>query len=243
MKDFIRTLKENLILEWTEPLFTVLIPVIGGVIGIIMTLFSMSMDGTGESYGKVGAFMVLVLGILFIFFTGIFSLPIDFNLAVSMGKTRKSYVPARFIILALDVLAVILIFIIFNAAEEALYTTLYPNAVCELDVGKLLHNPALIAGTIFLLPTVNLLCGALLMRFPTKFVWVLWAIWMIVFTGGPKMITAAEKKDSVFGQLGAAILWLFQGASPIKTAVAVVIITVMGMAVTMRLFSRQRVTL
>lgn len=94
---------------------------------------------------------------------------------------------------------------LMNLAENAVCRGLYSGTKPELfAVGDLLRYgvPALL-----LVVAVGGLCGALLMRYGKVAGWTLYAVWMIVFIGWPRISDAAtEAPDSVYGRIGRAVL-------------------------------------
>ena len=68
MKEFIRTLKQTFQVYEGDTLGYALMPVGGGIIGVIIVLIIMAIDGTGEDYGMVGTLLAMVFGAIALFF-------------------------------------------------------------------------------------------------------------------------------------------------------------------------------
>ena len=103
MKKYIRTLKELIKISKDEFILYGVVSLIGAVIGIVMVFVIMAVDGTGEDYGELGSLFALMIGAIALLFGGIYGTQTDFNMAISMGKTRKHFVPAKYISLVPDV--------------------------------------------------------------------------------------------------------------------------------------------
>lgn len=243
MKEFIRTLKQIFQVHGSDTLAYTVIPIGGGIIGVILVLIIMAIDGTGEDYGMIGTMLAIMFGAIEIFFGLIFTLQGEFNLAVSMGKARKYYVSAKYANLVLTVLLVEVVIVAFTYLEKALYPAIYPGAVCELSFSFLADNPGLIVGIAIVVPVIIMFLGVMLMRFSTKFFWVLWALWMFGCMGLPRISHAmTEKPDSWIGRMGWAVANFIDKSSTAGLAGVAAVVAVVVMAVTYWLFKKQRVT-
>lgn len=246
MKEFVRTLKQTFWVHGKADIFSyIAVTAGGGIFGILLVVFCIIIfAGAGEGYGKLGALLALVFGIILVFFGGIFSVQGEFNVAISMGKTRKYFVPARYLGLVLNVLVMLAVVMLINWLEGIIYPAICPQEVCEFSIDPLLHNVGALIGIIFGAPVLILLFGALWMRFSAKFFWVLWALWMVLFVGGPRFMSAISKNpDSIPARIGLKILELAGGITPMQLAVTVILLAVIGLGVTAGLFRKQRVTL
>ena len=244
MKEFVRTLKQTLQVHGKADIFSYIAVLTGGgIFGILIVFCVMIFAGEGEGYAKIGAVLALVFGIILLFFGGIFSVQGEFNVAISMGKTRKYFVPARYLGQVLNVLVMLAVVMLIKWLEGFVYSAVYPQAVCEFDIDPLLHNVGALMGIIFGAPALVLLFGALLMRFSAQFFWVFWALWMVLFVGGPRIMNAVSKNpDSVPARIGLKILDFAGGISPVQLAVTLILLAAVMMAVTVGLFRKQRVT-
>lgn len=243
MKEFIRTLKETFLINEKEFRQYGLISVAGGILGIIIVLIIMAVDGTGEDYGQLGTMFVQMFGLILLLFGGIFSVQSDFNLAISMGKARKYYVPSKYLMLVFETAALLIIMFIISRVENALYPALYPGAVCDLDVGGIFNYPEILAGLLLGMPMIVLLFGALLMRFTAKFFWVFWVLWMFLCLGVPRIAAATvEKPDSVPGKIGRALTEFLAGLTSFRLLGLAALVVALGLLVAFALLKKQRVT-
>ena len=243
MKEFIRTLKETFQVNRKEILQYGLLAIAGGILGVILVLIIMAVDGTGEDYGQLGTLFAEMFSAIALLFGGIFAVQTDFNLAISMGKTRKYYVPARYLLLVLDTTIILAIVFLTSRIENALYPAIYPGTVCDLNAGGILNSPGVFAAIAMGVPMIVLLFGALLMRFSTKFFWVLWAFWMFLCMGGPRIASATiENPNSLPGRIGLALVEVLTGLTALKLFGIAAVIILAGLIVTFVLFKKQRVT-
>lgn len=240
---FLKTVKQTFQVNRSEFLSYGAVPAFAGIAGIIIVLIIMAAEGSGEEYGKLGSLMALMMGTIALLFGGVFSVQSDFNLAISMGKTRKHFVPARYLMLLLDTLMVWGIATLINLTEGALYEAIYPGAVCELGMRFLYQNPAVVTGILLVVPMLLLLLGALLMKFTAKIFWVLWAFWMLGCMGLPRVADAMkERPDSFLAGIGRAAVQILSNESVGGPVVATAILLVAGMTAVVLLLRRQRVT-
>lgn len=243
MKEFIRTLKQTVQVHGSDTLTYTVITAGGGIIGVIMVLIIMAIDGTGEDYGMLGTMLAMVFGVIGLFFGAIISVQGEFNLAITMGKARKYYAPAKYVSLMLNVLLMEVVIVLFTYLEKALYPALYPGAVCELSFSGLAENPGLIIGIAILVPVIIMFLGIMLMRFTAKFFWVLWALWMFGCMGLPRISKAMmHEPESFAGRLGWTVVDFMEKSSTAGFVGVTAIVTIAVMAVTYWLFKKQRVT-
>ena len=243
MKEFIRTLKQTMQVHVCDTITYAAIPVGGGILGVIIILIGMALLGPGEGYGMLGSMFALLFGAIALFFGGIFSVQNEFNLAVSMGRTRKHFVPARYLILALNVVLLEVIVGFWGWLEKVLYPALYPDAMCEMSLDGLTQNSGLLAGIAIGTPVLIMFLGVMLMKFTAKFFWVLWVIWMFGCIGVPRIAHAVtEEPQSAAGRFGLAVIDLIESFSTAGVIGVTSVVIIVGMIVTYWLFSKQRVT-
>lgn len=243
MKEFMKTVRQTFQVGLGDMLSYSMISLGAGIVGIIIVMIVMAVIGTGEDYVTGGAILAIVIGNLLIVFGGVFSLQPDYNLAISLGKTRKYYVPAKYFLLVVQSLLCAVIAQIIGYIEDMIYPILYPNVGCEFSVSALFKSPAAIAGFVLLIPMVVMLFGALYMKFGMKFFWVFWTLWMFFCTGFPNMITAQkEDPDTLLGKMGTAFVDFFTQITNAQILVGLIVFGFVGMATAFLLLRRQSVT-
>lgn len=243
MKEYIRTLKELMRVSKDEFVLYGVVSVIGAIIGIVMVFVIMAVDGTGEDYGELGSLFALLIGAIALVFGGIYGTQSDFNMAISMGKTRKHYAFAKYFALVIETLMLMLIAMLVGWVESFWYTAVYPGAVNELHISAWLEYPLVLVGVAFGIPAITMLFGTLLMIFGQKFFWVIWALWMFGCMGFPRIIHAmTEKPESGIARFGKAVADLVTGLpAGVMPAIVLTVIAVI-VAADFALLRRQRVT-
>jgi len=244
MKRFINTLKQTILVGKSELIVYGLFSLFGGALGVIVWTIVMAVDGADGTYGTAGAMMALLLGMLGIIIMGMFSMHQDFNMAISLGKTRRQYVPAKYLLLVTACLLCFVISYLICKMELLLYPFVLNGAVCELNMEDILLNPVTILGVVILVPMLVMLCGALYLKFGMKFFWFGWVIWMCSCTMLPRILSASEHEpDTIWGRMGTALLNFFINSDAVKMVIGILVTGVLGLLVAYKLLSRQRVTL
>lgn len=245
MKEFGGTLKQTFQVNYREMFSYACISAAGALLGVALILIGMVTVGKAEgSYANVGALLSLMFGEAAFLFGGIFTVQSDFNLAVSMGKARKYFVPVRYLCMVLDGLVILGIVKFVNVLEGALYPALYPGAVCGMDADRIIGKPAVFIGLVLGMPALILLLGALIMKFSTKFYWVVWAVWMLAFMGIPRILSAGKKHpDSFAGKAGILLMDLAESVTGTGLLAALLCGAAAGIVISILLFRKQRVTL
>ena len=85
---------------------------------------------------------------------------------------------------------------------------------------------------------LEMLLGAVILRYGVKAFWVLWAIWMIVCLA-PMNI---EKNEKLSGELAKLGLFLGGTLTPQGMVVLVIVLTIVVAAITWNILRKQRVT-
>lgn len=201
----------------------------GSVFGLILDLVVSYFTGE-EIWGMGIMFSGMFFGISALF-GSVFSGYSDFALAVYNGRARKAYVFSKYIYLVCEYAVSVVILSATYLFEEAQAT------VPENFIGYFSHASFIIFSIIFVLPVVVLLMSALYAKFDKKFFWVMWAVWMIVMTGAPRMVSAMEDNpESTVAKIGFAIKNAVK-IGTIESVIGIVAITVIVAVVTVAFYS------
>ena len=176
--------------------------------------------------------------LVFMHFFGItFSFVGEFNMALSMGATRKSFVGSYALFNMVELAGLELLLFVLGKIELALISVIYPQCEIILDVTQYFQWKYLLA-VIVGMTVVELFLGAVILRFGMKAFWVVWAIWMFL-TLVPVKLSENEVMAAKMHQLGEQIglenivQYLFAAG-----VVAAVIMAVLGW----NFLKKQRVT-
>ncbi|MDE5781768.1 MAG: hypothetical protein K2I03_09915 [Lachnospiraceae bacterium] len=189
----------------TEWLLTSVICLITLVFSIFLE-FLMSL----ETNKYVDASTVIFMGIfcfasLFISFSG--GNTRLFNLSVSMGGTRKSFIISIWIISLIKYGAVFLLGFIMHKIQHAL---LPGKQFADISF---FFEPDICIILVFMLASVELVMGSLVLRFGLKIYWILWGIYMVLCMLPSRIVKAMERKgDSILKSLG---IWIIDFISNI----------------------------
>ena len=182
--------------------------------------------------------LIAMIVLVFIHFFGItFSFVGEFNMALSMGATRKSFVGSYALFNMVELAGLELLLFVLGKIELALISVIYPQCEIILDVTQYFQWKYLLA-VIVGMTVVELSLGAVILRFGMKAFWVVWAIWMFL-TLVPAKLSENEVMAAKMHQLGEQIglenivQYLFAAG-----AVAAVIMAVLGW----NFLKKQRVT-
>lgn len=208
----------------------------GYVFGIIvmMIIWANIVEKECVTLGMLIGMIILV----FMHFFGItFSFVGEFNMALSMGATRKSFVGSYALFNMVELAGLELLLFVLGKIELALISVIYPQCEIILDVTQYFQWKYLLA-VIVGMTVVELFLGAVILRFGMKAFWVVWAIWMFL-TLVPAKLSENEVMAAKMHQLGEQIglenivQYLFAAG-----VVAAVIMAVLGW----NFLKKQRVT-
>ena len=233
----LKMFKKNLIVEISDLQLFVLIPVIGAFFGIILA--TAIYFGTGrEYYLEMGSLMVLVAGGFCLIFGSAFAERQSFTLAVTMGVTRGNYMFSRYLVLLLDIIITIAVCGLTVLAEKFVF----PSAEHEAIFNPSSVNP--LAAVIFCLifPIFSMFMGMLYVKFERKFFWAMWALWMLLSLGGPRIASAmSNRPDSIPAKIGFFFVRILDESAWSAIAAGIVLVAVMTFF-TVRLYKTQTIT-
>lgn len=112
----------------------------------------------------------------------------QFNLYISMGGTRKTFIISMWLISAIKYVAVFLLAFVMHKIQNAVL----PGRLFA-DIGFFFKSYACII-VIVMLPLIELLVGSLILRFGTKAYWVIWGIYMVLSMLPANIEKAMENK-------------------------------------------------
>lgn len=148
--------------------------------------------------------LIAMIVLVFIHFFGItFSFVGEFNMALSMGATRKSFVGSYALFNMVELAGLELLLFVLGKIELALISVIYPQCEIILDVTQYFQWKYLLA-VIVGMTVVELFLGAVILRFGMKAFWVVWAIWMFL-TLVPAKLSENEVMAAKMHQLGEQI--------------------------------------
>ena len=168
MKEFINTFKQTKKVTGDNIFVGIGFSVLAAIVGVIIALVILFTEGTGEDYAHMGAFMVLMVMALTLVFDGFILFPADFMQAIAMGKARKHLIPAHYLLWMRNTLVVLLMALVLSFVEDFVYTRLFTEAVCEIDVKGLLCNPLIFVTILLCVPAVILFFGGIALFWGNK---------------------------------------------------------------------------
>ena len=157
------------------------------------TVFQEGLIPAGSLFAAIAELFLYFFGESFYFLR-------EFNLAVSMGQTRKNFVWCYEVVSILEVVVLVGLLRGFVAIEEWLYHWLLPEAVFLVN-GTMIFRWKIILGVLLLAAAVQMLIQALLLRYGIKIYIGIWFLWML-FAYTPRMI----ERDSLLAKKGMALV-------------------------------------
>ena len=155
----------------TELLQFLGITAVGYLIGLIVVFIVMNVakENTCATAGTMLAFIAFAFMHLF----GItFSFMGDFNMAISLGATRKSFVSGYVLFNLLEIAVLELEIVVFGVVEKLLLENAFPQAVMEIDLTNFFTWNYL-SGVLVVFTAVEMFFGAVILRYGMKVLWIL----------------------------------------------------------------------
>lgn len=214
-----------------------LVAAFGGYVFGIIVMMIIRANIVEKECVTLGMLIGMIILVFMHFFGITFSFIGEFNMALSMGATRKSFVGSYALFNMVELAGLELLLFVLGKIELALISVIYPQCEIILDVTQYFQWKYLLA-VIVGMTVVELFLGAVILRFGMKAFWVVWAIWMFL-TLVPVKLSENEVMAAKMHQLGEQIglenivQYLFAAG-----VVAAVIMAVLGW----NLLKKQRVT-
>jgi len=189
------------------------IMLIAEIFGIVLVRIIVSVDPAVEGYPLLGSFFAMCLGMFVKVMSCGFSYGSKFNLAVSMGCTRKIFFAVHWIGTILFVFIEIVTVLILGLLETGLGKIMYADTFLSegLNLLPYLMDYRVIIALLLFVPAFGVFIGILMLKFQTKVLWALWVIWMTVFLGGAKVSDViSENPDSMLANIVVSVFTFFK---------------------------------
>lgn len=216
-----------------------------GVLGMIALLLIMQL-GKPDTYVYFGTFLAIMIAVIMYILIGMFGFAADFNQAVSMEMSRKSFAVGYYVQTTLSAALVSAIVAGIFLLERTLYKGMYAGATLDGDFGDfnlgMTQWLAVFLGAVILLPALRFILGAFVIRFQKVGLWTLWALWMLLCLTGDRILKACVHPDTPLGKACRSVLVFLQGlpeAALYAMGAGVVVLLVFGAWLLIR---RQAVT-
>ena len=214
-----------------------LVAAFGGYVFGIIVMMIIRANTVEKECVTLGMLIGMIILVFMHFFGITFSFVGEFNMALSMGATRKSFVGSYALFNMVELAGLELLLFVLGKIELALISVIYPQCEIILDVTQYFQWKYLLA-VIVGMTVVELFLGAVILRFGMKAFWVVWAIWMFLTLVSVKLSeneVMAAKMHQLGEQIGLENIVQYLFAAGV---VAAVIMAVLGW----NLLKKQRVT-
>lgn len=203
MKELTKTIRQTLKVTKGNIRFTITLPLFGYVMGLLAGIAVVYMDGIENGYSYVGTIMALICMGVTIFAAGIVQMPSEFNMALSMGKVRKHLVVAQYVAWIRNTLIALVICLVGSVIEECLYRSIYPGAVCEVNLRVFFCNPVYFLTILLCVPALALFENAIAMKFGQISIFIVYFVPTIVVALSGR---AMRSPDSFLGRMTTELL-------------------------------------
>lgn len=236
-----KELKKQFYLRWDEFAFMLALEAGLFLFGELMMAFSVYGLKDHSSVFPLGTLLALMIPAMLMIFFGMSSLPIYFNLVISMGTTRRRLLPALFAFSILENLLCAWIVNLFCLLENWIFRTAYAGIESELDL-SFVFQWKYIFTICMVVVALNTLMGALCLKYGKKVFTLFWFLFMAVFIGGTRISKLLEHgSDHLFIRICRKALELFCGFSESGIIIFVIFISMGLMAAAYRILCRQQV--
>lgn len=200
----LRAVKRQFLVQWEDWILMGVLALAGTLFGGIMAYVLRGTEGGIDSFFPLGVLMGIILTVFYSALSIMTGVGNYFNMEISMGCTRKEFFISYFMVSFIWNVVGVVWLSLLCIAESSLARLAAPGVKQEVDFLPYLWEggiPAALA-----IPMIAGFLGALVMRFGKKAFWIMWAVWMILVLGGPRVADAMEEApDSLYGNIGTAL--------------------------------------
>lgn len=132
-----------------------------------------------RTYAMFGAMFAFMMFLFISIFVGILQCQSEFDMMISMGRTRKEFFISYAVVNLINTGIVLAVIVGLTYLEQGVAAVFYRGYTCEIDFAWLVLNAKVLLGAWLLVPAVRLFGGALCIIFKMKVFWVLWAAMML----------------------------------------------------------------
>lgn len=218
-------------------LLTLLTELGGFLFGFIMVNIIMRVDSDPGSWFCMGTLMALIIGVVVPLFSGGFGYNGEFQLALSMGRTRMAFMGSFVLRLLLQLLLGYALVLGLYQVELALYPLLFPAFENEVTF-TFLTNWKLVAAAIGALLVLAMFIGSIYGRYGKKGMWVFYVIWLFCCFILPRMFDD-EPGAGVLDQAALGVRNVFT-AVPLTAWIVAGAVLAAGMVTTIIVLGRKQ---
>lgn len=205
------------------------------LIGFLLTVLVAHMEGATKT-GPVGS-LFMAAGFGFIHLFGImFSFISEFNIAVSMGATRKNFICNYVLFTLLESAGLEVVVFLFAVLEKEMIEKFFPQAV-SFDILPYFKWQYLLLITIAF-TVAELFCAALILRYGLKMFWGLWGFWIFISIV-PVNLSRNKNIAEKLAELGSIFA---KTITAVQLTVFGAVLVVFMAGVSWKLLSRQKVS-
>lgn len=214
------------------PLGILLCEVFAFLLGVGLVFLVLTTDITTDSHITMGA--IFALAALFIYCcVSAFTYVQEFNLAISMGRTRREFLIIYAMEQLLYVAASYALLLILALLEDQLYGMMFPWAFSEFSLLSVLLDWRLALGVIPGVVIVMMFLGAMHCRFGKTFAVIAYFVWLACCMSLPHIASLFEAGHP-------AVIWILRIPAAGWVGIGVAAAALMT-AVTIRLSMKQQV--
>ncbi|MDE6064058.1 MAG: hypothetical protein K2G20_05695 [Lachnospiraceae bacterium] len=175
-----------------------------GVLGSLFMLFIVKVGMSGEEekvWFLLGTVMAVVGCVMVGIIIGILGYASNFNMMVSMGRTRKEFYITNFAGSVINNFISMAAILVFLAVEKGFGRLVYRDVERYAATEHVFLDFRVIMAYVLGMAVLRLILGALFLKFGNKLMWFIWGICILIGIFSKSITKAAANKNAVF-------LWL-----------------------------------
>ena len=215
----------------------VLFAELGGLLlGFLLSLLIICVDEE-ETWFCMGTVMAMAVGIMTAMLFSVMSYGTEFQLALSMGRTRSAFMVSYILRSILTVLVGYIALLLFYRLEMAVYPRLFPGMENEQEF-FFLTDWRFILPAVLGIPVIAMFVGSFIAAFGKKGMWVFYIVWLFCCFILPRVFDE-EHGTGVLDQAAFGVR-RFALAIPMAGWIAIVVAAGIGMVSTIVVLGKKQ---
>lgn len=171
-----------------------------GILGSLFMLFIVKVGMAGEeerTWFLLGTVMAAVGCTMIGLIIGMLGYGANFNMMVSMGRTRKEFYIVNFVFSVINNLVTMAAILAFLAVEKGFGMLVYRDVEHYAATEHVFLDFRVIIGYVLGMAVLRLILGALFLKFGNKLMWFFWGICMLIVIFSKSISKAIADKNAV----------------------------------------------
>lgn len=206
----------------------------------IMLVLGLCFFAGEKTSAALGTSIALGMAVVLQGFGSVFGFTQEFNMAVSMGQSRRRFVWCYEAVSLLELTAMTAVLYLMCILEKGIYHFIMPEIAQKTDVA-VVFQLKYIFPVILGMVTLEMLWQAILLKFGVKGLWAIWAMWMLACLAPGYLVHNEKLKNSIQSCI-TSLMEMLRGKEILFWSSAGIVVAAAVVGIAWSMLRKQRVT-